>query len=256
MHSALGGVSILEHAIAAIGGGIVPRGSRESVFNEIFGVFLALGTLVGIVVIGYMMYNVYKYRDHSDRETDTESRPQLGEIPQGGGGGRKLFLSFALSAIIVVSLITWTYFTLLYVEGGGAAQDQDALEVEVDGFRFGWQFTYPNGATSSTLRVPADRPIRLILTSSDVFHNFGIPAFHVKSDVIPGQTTETWFMPDDTGQYLAKCYELCGEGHSFMTAQVIVMEPGEYQTWYQNTNASNSSERLSTPPTTISASND
>lgn len=251
MHSALGGVSLLHHVITAVGGGIVPRGSRESVFNEIFGVFLALGTLVGVVVIGYMMYNVYKYRDTGD--SDTEDRPQLGEIPQGGGGGRKLFLSFALSAIIVISLITWTYFTLLYVEGGGAAQTQDALEIEVEGYQFGWQFTYPNGSTSSTLRVPEDRPVRLIVTSRDVFHNFGIPAFHVKVDAIPGQTTDSWFMPEETGQHLAKCYELCGEGHSFMTAQVIVMEPSEYTDWYQNTTAPNSTAQLTTPTSTIPA---
>lgn len=235
MHSALGGITGLHHLVAAVGG-IVPRGSREAVFNQIFGVFLALGTLVGIVVVGYMLWNLYKYRDHEGRDERSDDAPELGEIPQGGGGGRKLFLSFALSAIIVVSLITWTYFTLLYVEGGGVAKSGDALTIEVDGYRFGWQFTYPNGTTTSTLRVPEDRPVRLVVTSRDVFHNFGIPAFHVKADAIPGQTTDTWFVPDEQGEYLAQCYELCGEGHSFMTAQVIVMSQDEYQNWYQSTN--------------------
>ncbi|MFB6104703.1 MAG: cytochrome c oxidase subunit II [Halobacteriaceae archaeon] len=249
MPSLLGGVTELQHAVAAVGGGIVPRGSREAVFNQIFGVFLALGTLVGIVVIGYMLYNVYKYRDHGDEGSDAD-RPELGEIPQGGGGGRKLFLSFALSAIIVISLITWTYFTLLYVESGGAAADaEDALTVHVQGYRFGWQYTYPNGATTGTLRVPEDRPVRLVVTSADVFHNFGIAAFHVKTDAIPGQTTDTWFVPDEQGQYLAQCYELCGAGHSFMQSQVIVMPPTDWQAWYQNTTATNQSSAMTPPPT-------
>lgn len=246
MYSALGGVTGLQQLVAAAGG-LVPRGSRELVFNTIFEVFLALGTLVGIVVVGYMMWNLYKYRDHDDRDDHPDDAPQLGEIPQGGGGGRKLFLSFALSAIIVVTLITWTYFTLLYVEGGAAAQSEDALTIEVEGYQFGWQFTYPNGTTTGTLRVPEDRPVRIVVTSRDVFHNFGIPAFHVKADAIPGQTTDTWFIPDEEGEYLAKCYELCGEGHSYMTAQVIVMSPDEYQNWYESTNGT---AKLTTPTST------
>jgi len=249
MHGLLGGVTVLEQAVAAVGGGIVPRGTREAVFNQIFEVFLALGTLVGIVVIGYMLYNVYKYRDHGGTDTDDGNRPELGEIPQGGGGGRKLFLSFALSAVIVISLITWTYFTLLYVEGGGAADTEDALTVHVEGFQFGWQYTYPNGATTGTLRVPEDRPVRLIVTSSDVFHNFGIPAFQVKTDAIPGQTTDTWFVPDERGEFVAQCYELCGSGHSFMQSPVIVMSEQDWQTWYQNTSAPNQSSTITPPPT-------
>lgn len=225
-------------------GDLIPRGNRVIVFERIYWVFLVLGTLVGVVVIGYILWKAYKYRDRPGLEDEYE-RPQLGEVPQGGGGGRKLFLSFSLSAIIVISLIVWTYGTLLYVETA-PAQETNTLEIDVVGFQFGWEFHYPNGyvATSTAgdaLRVPTDRMVTLNITSSDVFHNFGIMELRVKADAIPGQQTDTWFRAEEPAEYTARCYELCGAGHSFMTADVVVMEQSAYQEWYSNTSASESS---------------
>ncbi|EMA04371.1 MULTISPECIES: cytochrome c oxidase subunit II [Haloferax] len=233
--------------------GLVPRGTRAVVFDSIFEVFLLLGTLVGVVVVGYMLYNAYKYRFGSGNGTvDDERRPSLGELPSGGGGGRKLFTSFFMSMIIVISLISWTYLTLLYVEEGPSAEE--SLDVEVEGYQFGWRFTYPNGhTTDGVLRVPADTPIRLTLTSADVFHNFGITELRVKSDAIPGQETETWFTADEPGTYTAECYELCGAGHSYMSAEVIVMPPDEYQEWYESTNGSQSVESTNSTQSSGSA---
>lgn len=217
------------------GGGLLPRGTRVEVFEQIYWVFLVLGTVVGVVVISYMVYNAYRYRAGSGH--DDGSRLPLGELPTGNEGGRKLFLSFGLSTIIVVSLIVWTYGTLLYVEAGPAAAtgSGDHLEVRVEGYQFGWDFVYPNGHTDSTLRVPEGETVRLVVTSRDVFHNFGIPDFRVKTDAIPGQTTDAWFVADGVGTHRANCYELCGSGHSFMHADVVVMEPGAYDRWYANT---------------------
>ncbi|MDS0292648.1 cytochrome c oxidase subunit II [Halogeometricum luteum] len=212
--------------------GLIPRGTRAFVFERIFVVFLVLGTAVGVVVVGYMLYNAYKYRAGGGRGSDAD-RPVLGELPSGSGGGRKLFTSFFLSTVVVISLVSWTYGTLLFVEEG--PQAEDTMEVRVEGYQFGWRFVYPNGYESDTLYVPQNESVRLVVTSDDVFHNFGIPALRVKTDAIPGQETETWFRAEETGNYTARCYELCGSGHSFMTATVVVMEPGEYEAWYDGT---------------------
>jgi cytochrome c oxidase subunit 2 len=212
--------------------GLIPRGTRAFVFERIFVVFLVLGTAVGVVVVGYMLYNAYKYRAGGGRGSDTD-RPVLGELPSGSGGGRKLFTSFFLSTVVVISLVSWTYGTLLFVEEGPEAED--SMEVRVEGYQFGWRFVYPNGYESDTLRVPQNESVRLVVTSDDVFHNFGIPDLRVKTDAIPGQETETWFRAEETGNYTARCYELCGSGHSFMTATVVVMEPEEYEAWYDGT---------------------
>lgn len=214
---------------------VVPEGTRALVFEQIYVVFLVLGTLVGIVVIAYMLHKAYKYRA-SSRRGDERDRPEVGEIPTGSGGGRKLFVSFALSAIIVVSLISWTYFTLLYVENPEVEDDGEPLEVEVVAHQFYWEFVYPNGYSErGTLRVPEDRRVRLTVTSDDVFHNFGVPALRAKADAIPGERTDTWFEASETGLYEAHCYELCGGGHSWMDASVRVMEPGAYEEWYAGT---------------------
>lgn len=231
-------ILISRGATVLLQGGLIPRGTRVNVFETIYQAFLILGTLVGVVVISYMLYNAYRYRatDEQDPKDDGET-PVLGEVPQGGGKGRKLFLSFGLSAVIVISLVVWTYGTLLYVESPAAA-GEETLDIEVTGLQFVWEFEYPNGHTATgELRVPADTRVQLSVTSSDVFHNFGVPGLRVKTDAIPGQETETWFVADETGQYQANCYELCGVGHSSMQATVVVMEPDEYEEWYANTTA-------------------
>ncbi|MFC7098632.1 cytochrome c oxidase subunit II [Halobaculum marinum] len=231
----------LGHAVPlhTSGGGLVPRGTRVQVFDSIFEVFLLLGTLVGIVVVGYMGLKAYQYRRGADHDDGDVSRPVLGELPRGSEGGGKLFVSFGMSAIIVVSLISWTYLTLLYVEDPGqSAADPEALEVEVIGGQFSWTYVYPNGHQTNVLRAPADTDVHLTVTSRDVFHNYGIPELRVKSDAIPGQTTDTWFVAEEPGTYTAHCYELCGSGHSFMDGEVIIMEPAAFDEWYANTAAS------------------
>lgn len=126
--------------------------TRVDVFSQIYLVFLALGTIVGTVVVTYTLYKVYKYRAGAGHDYDV-GRPQLGELPTGADkGGRKLFLSFSLSAIIVISLIAWTYGLLLYVETGGAEVPEDGVEVEVVGDNFAWEFEYTDDET-----IPRDQ---------------------------------------------------------------------------------------------------
>jgi cytochrome c oxidase subunit 2 len=236
---------------------IIPKGTRVEVFDSIYEVFLGLGTVVGVVVITYMLYNAYKYRDGASRGPDEDGdRPELGELPKGGGKGRKLFLSFALSAIIVSSLIVWTYGTLLYVENKPANQmddtnAEDPVEIRVTGYQFGWTFHYPNNESvnlplqeenAGNVKLPADRTIKLKVTSSDVWHNFGVPEWRVKTDAIPGQITTSWFEASDTGATRAICYELCGKGHSQMRAWFEVVPQDEYQEWYGNLNGSDTSD--------------
>jgi cytochrome c oxidase subunit 2 len=233
---------------------IIPRGTRVEVFDTIYQAFLALGTLVGIVVISYMIYNAYKYRDGASRGPDDDAdRPQLGELPQGGGKGRKLFLSFALSAIVVSSLIVWTYGTLLYVEGKptddieqsgqpDALDHETPLVIRVEGFQFGWEYHYPNNHTQFTLKIPEDRTVQIVATSSDVWHNFGIPEYRIKTDAIPGQRTTTWFIAEETGTVQAICYELCGQGHSGMRTDVEVVTQEEFTEWYSGLNGSDTTD--------------
>jgi len=205
--------------------------TRVDVFEDIFLVFLGLGTLVGVVVIAYTLYNAYKYRDSGEVDDD-EDLPTLGELPTGGKGGKKLFLSFGLSAIIVISLVIWTYGMLLYVEDGPDNNPEDAIEMDIEGWAFGWDFYYDNGIeTTNDMVIPADEPIWIEVTSTDVWHTFGISDLRVKADSIPGEYDDTWFVAEEPGEHVAECFELCGVGHSGMDADVTVLPQEEYEQW-------------------------
>lgn len=217
--------------------------SRVDVFERIFIVFLGLGTLIGIIVVAYTLKNAYKYRDNAEYErADDEDRPTLGELPTGGGGGKKLFVSFGLSAIVVISLIIWTYSMLLYVEAGpGDQPGEDALEVQVEGWAFGWDFVYENEngeeVRTNEMVVPEDTTVWVTVTSQDVWHAFGVPDQKVKADAIPGEYEETWFHTgeleegEDERVQQVECFELCGDGHSNMVADLRIVPQEEYEQW-------------------------
>lgn len=212
--------------------------TRVEVFERIFYVFLGLGTLVGVIVIAYTLYNAYKYRASAQPErADGGDRPTLGELPTGGGGGKKLFVSFALSAVIVISLLVWTYTMLIYVESGPSEleQEEESITVYVEGFAFGWNFYYDEHQgdlqSSGEMVVPKDTAIRVDVTSTDVWHAFGVPDQRVKADAIPGEHDETWFKAEEEGNYTIECFELCGDGHSSMEATLRVVDQETYEEW-------------------------
>jgi cytochrome c oxidase subunit 2 len=229
-------------------------GTPAEVFDLIFLVFLGLGTIVGVVVISYTVYNAYKYRagapdaegrydveeEPSDEDSAGVARPRVGEIPTGSGkgGGKKLFVSFGISACIVLGLIVFSYSAFLHVEDTNQLYDnedeQDPLRIDVTGEQFRFTYTYPDGTTMNELRIPKDRAVVVNVTSKDVMHNFGVRELRVKADAIPNQYNTAWFEAEETGTYEAICYELCGVGHSTMRGEeVIVMEPGEFEQWAQ-----------------------
>ena len=122
----------------------------------------------------------------------------------------------------------------------------DAFPVTVVGRMWSWAFQYPNGKVSDTLKVPLDKPIKLILTSQDVNHSFYLAAFRVKEDCIPGRENYMWFRPTKIQTYDIQCAEYCGTDHSQMRSTVIVMPPDEWLTWYNTVEVidENSGQRL------------
>ncbi|VTT87836.1 Cytochrome c oxidase polypeptide II [Halorubrum sp. DM2] len=234
--------------------------AQAEIFDEIFFVFLALGTLVGTIVVSYTLWNVYKYRDDGDRSDEKFDAPTVGELPTGQGGpkAKKLFLSFGLSAIVVISLVVYAYGLLLYVEDGPSVQDDGDIEILVEGQQYGWVYEYPNGHTErGELIVPADQRVDLNITSSDVWHNFGSSDLRIKSDAIPGEYSETWFKVSSEdieaqggeATYRVECFELCGPGHSQMKGQVTVIPQDEWEEWYAGTG--NGSESASIESTGV-----
>ena len=81
------------------------------------------------------------------------------------------------------------------------------------------------------LVVPVNKKIRIITTANDVIHAWGVPAFGVKQDAIPGFVRDTWFRSEKTGDFYGNCYELCGKEHAYMPIHVKVVTPEEYTAW-------------------------
>jgi cytochrome c oxidase subunit 2 len=108
----------------------------------------------------------------------------------------------------------------------------NALEVYVTGKQWMWHLQHSGGQREiNALHVPVGRPVKLIMTSEDVLHDFYIPAFRTKMDVVPGRYTYLWFEATKTGTYHLFCALYCGTEHSRMIGDVVVMEPADYETW-------------------------
>src|SRR5690606_20200782 len=81
------------------------------------------------------------------------------------------------------------------------------------------------------LHLPVDQPIHLLLRSSDVLHNFTVPQFRTKMDLVPGMVTYQWFTPTVPGRYELLCEELCGIAHFAMRGRVVVDEQADFEAW-------------------------
>ncbi|HEX9115216.1 MAG TPA: cytochrome c oxidase subunit II, partial [Anaerolineae bacterium] len=127
----------------------------------------------------------------------------------------------------------------MYFWAGGIYADifrppPNALPIYVTGKQWMWKVQQPTGQREiNTMHVPAGQPIKLVMTSEDVIHDFYVPAFRIKADVLPGRYATLWFQPTQPGTYHLFCSQYCGVAHSLMVGDVIVMSPADYQTWLQ-----------------------
>ena len=85
--------------------------------------------------------------------------------------------------------------------------------------------------SSNELHLPLDRPVKVLLRSKDVLHDFAVPQFRVKMDLVPGMVTYVWFTPTRTGKFDILCMELCGIAHYTMRGYVVVDEQDDFDNW-------------------------
>jgi cytochrome c oxidase subunit 2 len=97
-------------------------------------------------------------------------------------------------------------------------------------------FSAPNGQDDiliegDDLHLEHDKPVKFLLRSIDVLHNFYVPQFRAKMDLVPGMVTFYWIKPTVTGNYEILCAELCGVGHHAMRGFVQVDDANAYKEW-------------------------
>ncbi len=108
----------------------------------------------------------------------------------------------------------------------------DAMNIYVVGKQWMWKAQHGTGQREiNELHVPVGRKVKLTMTTEDVLHDFSIPAFRTKADVVPGRYTYLWFEPTVAGKYHLFCAEYCGLNHSGMGGWVYVMEQSDFDNW-------------------------
>ena len=131
---------------------------------------------------------------------------------------------------LILALGMFAWGAVIYVNYRTAPKD--TLDIYVIGKQWMWKLQQPNGRKEiNELHIPVNRNIKLILGSEDVIHDFYVPAFRVKMDVVPGRYNTMWFRPTKVGKYHFFCSQYCGTNHALMGGWVTVMDPAEYAAW-------------------------
>jgi cytochrome c oxidase subunit II len=179
---------------------------------------LAIAIFFSLLIAGLIVYYAVRFKRRSAEEVGARIH---------GGMALELTWTF-IPLVIVMTIFVWgasVYFAM-------ARPPDETLNIYVVGKQWMWKFQHLDGQREiNELHIPVGRPIKLITTSEDVIHDFFVPAFRVKADVIPGRYVSIWFQPTKPGRYHLFCAEYCGTRHSGMIGQIVVMEPSEYQTW-------------------------
>ncbi|MCB0334211.1 MAG: cytochrome c oxidase subunit II, partial [Bdellovibrionales bacterium] len=172
-----------------------------------------------IAICGAMLYFAFRYRKRGGVDHET---PQI-------RGSNLLEVVWTVVPTIICCYIAY-YGVMIYKDM--IAFHKDAVVINATGRQWTWDFEYENGKkTNSEFAVPVGRPVKLILSSSDVLHSFFIPAMRMKKDAVPGMFTSLSFTPVKTGEYTSFCTEYCGKDHSDMMATLKVLPEAEYERW-------------------------
>jgi len=105
----------------------------------------------------------------------------------------------------------------------------EAMEITITAKQWLWTFEYPDGSrTINDLHVPVNKPVKFVMTSEDVLHDFFVPDMRVKHDIVPGRYTEIWFTPTEIGKTNFTCAEYCGKDHSGMKGVLTIENDADF----------------------------
>ena len=181
--------------------------------------FILMTTLFfAVLVTVLIIFAAFKFRRRSEMEVGDDVH-----------GNNVLEVGWTLiPTIIAIGIFAWG--AAIYVNY--RIPPKDTLDIYVIGKQWMWKLQQPNGRKEiNELHVPLNRNVKLIMGSEDVIHDFYVPAFRVKMDVVPGRYNTMWFRPTKTGKYHFFCSQYCGTNHAVMGGWVTVMEPAEYAAW-------------------------
>ena len=203
---------------------------------------------VFVAVVGFMAYCVLRFRHKEGQRAHYE--PENNRLES----WLTIVTAVGVAAMLAPGLVVWYQFVNV---------PQEATDVEVVGQQWQWSYRLPGkdgklGTTNARniddknplglnpddpngkddviinggdLHIPKGKPIKVLLRSIDVLHDFYVPEFRAKMDMVPGSVTYFWITPTRTGTFDVLCAELCGVAHSQMRGTVIVEEQSAYNAW-------------------------
>ena len=207
-----------------------------------------IGGGVFILVCLFMVYCIFRYQYKEGRRS--EYKPEDKKLEK----GLTWLTTIGVVALLAPGLVVWNNYIRV---------PDNAIQVEVMAWQWGWKYRLPGqdgklGASnnriisddnpyglniddpngkdnvfveSNELHLLKDRPVKILLRSIDVLHNFYVPQFRSKMDAVPGTITFYWFEPNKNGEYEVLCAEYCGVAHYAMRGKVVVENEGSYNKW-------------------------
>jgi cytochrome c oxidase subunit 2 len=200
---------------------------------------LILITVITLFVLALLVYVALRFNENANPKPSKTSHHTLLEV------------AWTVVPILILVVIAVPSFRLLFAQYDFPKAD---LTVKAIGNQWYWTYEYPDQgdltfdavmlednelkpgqprllATDNEVVVPVNKNIHILVTASDVLHNWTIPSFGVKVDAVPGRLIRTWFRAEKTGVFYGQCSELCGQKHAFMPIAVRVVSDAEFASW-------------------------
>ncbi len=227
---------------------LTPLASNWSTIDTTIDVTFLVTGFVFVAVNGFMAYAVIRYRYNKNRRS--EYQPENKKLEAWLTG----LTTVGVAAMLAPGLWVWAEFVNVPEEAAlveavgqqwhwgyrfpGADAQLGAVDSKFvsDANPFGMDPTDPAGqddvlVANPTLHLPLDEPVKILLRSKDVLHNFTVAQFRVKMDLVPGLVTHIWLTPTRVGEFEVLCEELCGIGHFAMRGMVVIDERPDFEAW-------------------------
>jgi cytochrome c oxidase subunit 2 len=217
---------------------VTPIGQEALWFHN--ALLMPVITIISIFVLGLLLFVMIRFRRSAN------------PVPSRTTHNTTLEVVWTLVPVLILVAIAVPSIRLLAHQYAPPKAD---ITVKATGNQWYWTYTYPdhggfeiisNGlkdadakargeprllAVDERMVVPQGAVVKVIVTASDVIHSWGVPAFWVKMDAVPGRLNETWFQTDKPGVYYGQCFELCGARHAYMPIAVEVLPPAQFAAW-------------------------
>jgi cytochrome c oxidase subunit 2 len=205
---------------------LLPRSDFAYLLDATFRKTVYLAAIVFVLVEGALLFAIWKFR----------ARPGAAEPTQTHGNTTLEIVWTMIPAVILALIAVPTVRTIFRT---ATKPGPEALQVEVIGHQWWWEFRYPDLGivTANELHVPTGRTVNLEMTTADVIHSFWLPQFAGKRDVFPNRHNNLWFKAEVEGNYPGQCAEFCGLQHGRMAYRIVAQAPETFDAWAANFNA-------------------